>query len=189
MIRGKLTILREKRLEDAELDYKWRVDEELSALDATSPLRMSYSSYLRLVEDELRHPLPWSKRFAIETHAGKIIGNCMYYDIDTVKGQAELGVMIGDKDYWNMGYGTDAGTTLTNHIFNTTSFGRIYLHTLSWNIRAQKAFKKCGFTDINPVKRSGYDFRLMELIRDRWEQLNSNTTLSQDHSVGEPRSP
>lgn len=187
MIRGTLTVLREKRLEDAELDYKWRIDEELSALDATSPLRMSYSSYLRLIEDELRHPLPWSKRFAIETHDGKLIGNCMYYDIDTAKGQAELGIMIGDKDYWNMGYGTDIVTTLTSHIFNTTSFRRIYLHTLSWNIRAQMAFKKSGFIDVSPIRRSGYDFRLMELLRDRWEQLNNNATLLQDDSMGEPK--
>ncbi len=181
MIKGKLTVLREKRLEDAALDYEWRTDEELSALDATTPLRMSYSSYLRLIEDELRHPVPWSKRFAIETHDGKLIGNCMYYDIDTARGQAELGIMIGDRDYWNRGYGTDAVTTLTSHIFNTSSFGRIYLHTLSWNLRAQRSFQKCGFVTVKPVRRSGYDFILMELMKDRWEGLN-NGAISLDEA-------
>ena len=171
MIRGKLTVLREKRLEDAALDYEWRTDEELSALDATTPLRMSYSSYLRLIEDEIRHPVPWSKRFAIDTLDGKLIGNCMYYDIDLAKGQAELGIMIGDKDYWSQGYGTDAVNTLISHMFNTAYFGRIYLHTLSWNLRAQKSFQKCGFVIVKPVRRSGYDFILMELMKDRWEEV------------------
>ena len=182
MIRGELTILRGKRIEDAAMDYGWRTDEELAALDATTPLRMSYASYLRLIEDELRHPVSWSKRFAIETHDGKLIGNCMYYDIDTVKGQAELGILIGDRDYWNHGYGTDVVTTLTSHIFNTTSFGRIYLHTLSWNVRAQKSFKKCGFVVVEPVRKSGYDFILMELMKDRWEGLkNGDISLEEDN--------
>lgn len=186
MIRGELTILRDKRLEDAETDYAWRTDEELAALDATTPLRMSYSSYLRLIEDEIRHPVPWSKRFAIETRGGKLIGNCMYYDVDNVKGQAELGILIGDKDYWNQGYGTDVVTTLTSHLFNTTSFGRIYLHTLSWNVRAQKSFKKCGFVPVRQVKRSSYDFILMELLKERWEGLLSGS-ISLEEDATEPQ--
>ena len=175
MIRGEMTILREKRLEDAELDYAWRIDEELAALDATTPLRMSYSSYVRLIEDELRHPVPWSKRFAIETHEGKLIGSCMYYDVDTVRGQTELGIMIGDRDYWSRGYGTDVVNALVSHIFSSTSLNRIYLHTLTWNIRAQKSFGKCGFAPLRQVKRSGYEFLLMEIMRDKWESLRSET--------------
>ena len=184
MLRGDLTVLREKRLEDATADYEWRTDEELSTLDATTPLRMSYSSYLRLIEDEIRHPVPWSKRFAIETHDGKLIGNCMYYDIDTVKGQAELGILIGDRDYWSRGYGTDAVSTLTSHLFDTTSFGRIYLHTLSWNLRAQKSFKKCGFVAVKQERRSGYDFILMELMKERWEGLRSGSISLEDEDKG-----
>ena len=187
MIRGELTILRDKRLEDAEADYGWRTDEELAGLDATTPLRMSYSSYLRLIEDEIRHPVPWSKRFAIETHDGKLIGNCMYYDIDNVKGQAELGILIGDRDYWSRGYGTDVVTILTSHLFNTTSLGRIYLHTLSWNVRAQKSFKKCGFVTVRQVRRSGYDFILMELLKERWEGLLSGS-ISLEEDNEEPQS-
>ncbi|MBI4282348.1 MAG: GNAT family N-acetyltransferase [Chloroflexi bacterium] len=185
MIKGKLTILREKRIEDAPTDYQWRIDEELSALDATTPMRMSYASFLRMTEDELRYPATWSKRFAVETHDGKLIGNCMYYDIDTVKGQTELGIMIGDKEYWNRGYGTDVVKTLTGHIFSTTSFGRIYLHTLAWNVRAQKSFQKCGFVPVKNERRSGYDFILMELVRDRWEEMKDGATPLEDADKGE----
>ena len=161
LIKGELTVLRDKRIEDAEQDYKWRVDEELAALDATTPLRMTYASYARLIEDELRYPAPWSRRFAIETHDGKLIGNCMYYDIDNQRGQAELGILIGDRDYWSKGYGTDSVNALVGHIFTTTGLKRIYLHTLTWNVRAQKSFAKCGFVALREVRRSGYDFLLM----------------------------
>jgi RimJ/RimL family protein N-acetyltransferase len=176
LIKGELIQLREKMLEDAPTDYAWRTDVELSALDATTPLRMSYTSYLRLFEDELRHPVPWSKRFAVETHDGKLIGNCMYYDIDTPQGQAELGIMIGDKDYWDQGYGTDVVNTLMDHIFTTTALKRIYLHTLAWNLRAQRSFKKSGFVHLRQVRRSGYDFFLMELVKERWQELGNGRT-------------
>ncbi len=182
LIRGELTVLRDKRMEDAEQDYKWRVDEELAALDATTPLRMTYASYVRLIEDELRYPVPWSKRFAIETHNSKLIGNCMYYDVDNARGQAELGILIGDRNYWSKGYGTDVVNTLVSHIFTTTGLKRIYLHTLTWNLRAQKSFTKCGFVALREVRRSGYDFLLMELMRDRWESLEEERVAGKAES-------
>ena len=179
MINGELIFLRDKHIDDAERDFSWRVDEELSALDATSPLRMSYDNYLRMYQDELRYPVSWSKRFAVETHEGKTIGNCMYYDLDTSKQQTELGIMIGDKDYWSQGYGTDIVKTLLRHLFTTKSLNRIYLHTLTWNIRAQKAFEKCGFVSVKEVRRYGYDFLLMEIFKDDWEVLEQKASDNQ----------
>ena len=179
MINGELIFLRDKHIDDAERDFSWRVDEELSALDATSPLRMSYDNYLRMYQDELRYPVSWSKRFAVETHEGKTIGNCMYYDLDTSKQQTELGIMIGDKDYWSQGYGTDIVKTLLRHLFTTKSLNRIYLHTLTWNIRAQKAFEKCGFVSVKEVRRYGYDFLLMEIFKNDWEALEQKASDNQ----------
>lgn len=170
VIKGQNIFLREKRLEDAPLDYSWRLDDELSKLDATVPIRMSYSQYLRVYEDELSYPMSWSKRFAVETSDNKTIGNCMYYDIDLMRQQAELGIMIGDKAYWNQGFGTDVVNTLVNHIFSTTTINRVYLHTLDWNIRAQKSFGKSGFNPVKEVTRRGYNFILMELTKDSWEK-------------------
>ena len=173
MIQGRLITLREKHLDDAYQDYQWRIDEELATLDATTPLRMSYDNYLRLIEDELRRPVPWSRRFAIDTHDGKLIGNCMYYDIDTIRKQTEIGILIGDREYWNKGYGTDAVDTICRYIFESTDFKKIYLHTLIWNTRAQKSFGKSGFENVREVRKEGYDFLLMELLREKWENMNT----------------
>ena len=94
------------------------------------------------------------------------IGNCMYYDLDERRGQTELGIMIGDRDYWNGGYGTDAVVTLVEHIFKTiSSINKIYLHTLDWNDRARKSFAKAGFVEVRKVKRDGQNFVLMEMER------------------------
>ena len=170
LVKGEKIILREKGIDDAQDDYAWRVDEELARLDATRPLNMSYNDFLRYSKEEMNYPSPRSKRLAIDTLDGKHIGNCMYYDIDLRQGEAELGIMIGDREYWSKGYGTDSVNSLLDHIFTTTPITRVYLHTLEWNNRARSAFAKSGFREVKPVRRNGFDFIYMEVWRSEWER-------------------
>ena len=167
-LRGARIILRDKQIEDAEQDYIWRSDPEMASLDAAFPLTMSYDRFLKLAQDQMRYPTPGSHHFATETLDGKFIGNCMYYDLDSVKMQAELGIVIGARDDWSTAYGYDAVTTLLDHCFNEKMLERVYLHTLEWNKRAQRCFEKCGFTQVRPVRRMSHDFILMEVFREDW---------------------
>ncbi len=170
-IRGRKVVLRGKRIEDAEDDYRWRADEELAALDATSPLRISLQEFSRMYQGEVRHPTPWARRYAIDTHNGNHIGNCMVYDIDTASGAAELGIMVGEREYWDRGYGVDAMACLVEEALKLPAMGRLYLHTLVWNHRARRAFAKCGFREVREVRRGNRDFVRMETIREEWEAL------------------
>ena len=177
-LRGARVVLRDKRPEDAENDYRWRSDPELARLDAAIPLTMSFERYLKLFEDQMKYPTPGSHHYSIETLDGLFIGNCMYYDLDTVNREAELGIVIGDRDYWSDGYGYDAVTTLLDHMFTVRDLKRVYLHTLEWNNRAQKSFSKSGFNAVRPVRRMAHDFILMDVLRDDWfatreERLNA----------------
>lgn len=166
--RGKLVVIREKRVSDAWDDYSWRADQELARLDAAVPLRLPFADYLRIYSEELQVTPPSSRRLAIDTVDGKHIGNCMYYDIDSIRQQGEMGIMIGDRDYWGQGYGTDAVSTLVSHVFDDTPLRRLYLHTLDWNVRAQRCFEKCGFQSVRKVRRNAQGFLLMELYRTQW---------------------
>ena len=170
MSSGNKVTLRDKRLSDARNDYIWQTDPELAQLDATSLLTVSFPQYLLDYASQLHHSTPTNRRFAVETSSSKHIGNCTYYNINERRGEAELGIMIGDHNYWDKGYGTDAVTALVNRIFLETNFKRIYLKTLDWNTRAQNCFKKCGFTPCGHLQRDGYSFVLMEFHRDQWEE-------------------
>ncbi len=167
-LRGAKVVLREKRPEDAENDYIWRSDPELARLDAALPLTMTFDRYMKLFEDQLKYPTPGSHHFATDTFDGKYIGNCMYYDLDSVNLEAELGIVIGDREYWSNSYGYDAVVTLLDHMFTARKLKRVYLHTLEWNQRAQRCFSKSGFKPVKMVRRMGQDFILMEVLRDDW---------------------
>ena len=171
VLSGKKTILREKHMSDARDDYRWQSDPELAKLDATEPLNMSFAVYLLDYSIELKSLR--FKRFplAIDTADGKHIGNITLYDIDEKRSEAQLGILIGERDYWEKGFGPDAIDTLVDYTFRNTSLARLYLKTLDWNTRAQKAFVKSAFVPCGEMKRRPYNFLLMELTRERWEQL------------------
>ncbi len=174
VIRGEKVVIRGKRIEDAPDDYAWRTDAELAKLDASQSLRMSYRDFVRFSKDELLYSGGTSRRLGIDTFDGEHIGNCMYYDVDLRRGRAELGIMIGKREYWGKGYGTDAVAALLRHIFTSMSIDLVYLHTLEWNQRARQAFAKSGLRETVKVRRSGLDFVKMEIERSDWEAMRSS---------------
>ena len=170
MIDGSKVVLRNKRLSDARNDYEWQRDPQLAWLDAAPPIECTFDEYVTDYGSELFFPSSVRRSFAVETLDGKHIGNCVYYNIDEDKGEAELGIMIGDRDYWDGGYGADAVRALLEHIFRATTLSRIYLKTLVGNGRAQKCFQKCRFTPCGHLKKDGHKFLLMDLTRKRWQK-------------------
>ncbi len=167
--------LRDKSLADAPDDYAWGTDPELAHLDAAPLLTTSFARYLADYTYQLRYLPLIRHQFAIDTLEGKHIGNCVYYDVDETKGEAELGIMIGDRSCWDKGYGAEAVTTLVSYIFQQTSLKRIYLKTLQANNRARKCFQKCGFTPCGYLDRDGFSFLLMEIDRKQWQRQQTAT--------------
>ncbi len=167
-VEGRRVVLREKRVEDARDDYEWRTDPDLAIYDAVPPLRMAWEDFFRIYRDELRRPPPRQEVLAIEDpETGLHIGNCMYYDLDETRGQAEFGIMIGRREFWSQGYGRDAVAAMLRYIFHTRKVNRVYLHTLTWNVRAQKAFQSAGFSPVREVLRNGHTFLQMEIFREQ----------------------
>ncbi|MFA5316368.1 MAG: GNAT family N-acetyltransferase [Dehalococcoidales bacterium] len=182
---GDKTRLRVKIFADAERDYQWQTDNEITYLDASRPLRITFTQYLAEYLKTLSNPSPMRRFFAIETLDGEHIGNCTFYSIDRERGKAELGIMIGQREYWGKGYGTDAVNTMLGYIFNHTGLKRIRLKTLVSNIRARKCFLKCGFAACGQKNIEGYQFLLMEISHDRWLELagkSSATNTDVPHS-------
>ena len=67
---GRKIVLRKKRIEDAEEDYRWRTDPELAELDAAVVLRQPFDAFHRDYEHEFAAELPWVRRYAVDTLDG-----------------------------------------------------------------------------------------------------------------------
>jgi RimJ/RimL family protein N-acetyltransferase len=163
-VTGEKVSLRPRGIEDAADEYRWRTDEELCRLDATIPIELTYSDFLERYYVELEYP-GLTYTIAVDTLEGRHIGNCSLFNFDFLTGNAEVGLMIGEKEFWDQGYGRDALKIFLLHIFQTSNLNTILLRTLDWNKRAQACFIKCGFTPCGTMAKEGYNFIVMEIKR------------------------
>jgi RimJ/RimL family protein N-acetyltransferase len=188
MFVGKKVRMRPKRQKDAFQDYSWRKDPELVELDAATPVQMSYEEYAKGYVWELEHPAKHRRRFSIETMDGKYIGHCAFFDMDEERNDAQLGIMVADRNYWGKGYGTEAVKLLLEHGFNSLQLRTINLRSLDWNIRAHKSFLKSGFATVGERVEDGLNFVIMRITREEWEkhhELQTDITAGGEETASE----
>lgn len=105
-----------------------------------------------------------STNFAIEADE-KLIGTCGLFEIDETSRNCELGVSIGDKEYWGLGYGRDAVKILLDYAFRLRNFRRVWLEVHSENERAIRAYKACGFIEEGRLREHAWlDGRYVDVI-------------------------
>ncbi len=84
----------------------------------------------------------------IEAHTDdgwKAIGNTSLMNINWVDRNAEVGIFIGEKDYWNRGYGRETMKLMLRHSFASLNLHRVYLRVFDHNLRGIKAYERAGF--------------------------------------------
>lgn len=156
---GKKTILRKLREEDLENSLIWFNDPSVNKY-----LSQNFSKLSREQEIQWFKFIQKSKKdmvFAIDTKDKYIhIGNCGLHKINMIKKVCELGIVIGNKNYWNKGYGSDAVKNLTSYALDKLNFNSIRLNVYEYNIRAIKVYKNCGFKIIKILKNDHYYDRI-----------------------------
>lgn len=73
------------------------------------------------------------------------IGNIGIHGIERENGVATTGAVIGEKDCWSKGYGTEAKMLLLEYAFNTLNLRKIYSRVLAINPRSRAYSEKCGY--------------------------------------------
>ncbi len=164
--RGRRAVVRRKRLADAVDEYRWRSDAELARFDASRPVQAPFENFARNWSFDYRFTDVAGRSFAIDDEHGQHIGNVMYYNLNTERGEAEIGISIGERSHWSRGYGSDALEAAVRRVFGGSSLTRLVLHTLDWNDRAQKCFQKVGFEVSGTSWRDGNTFIVMEVFRE-----------------------
>ncbi len=104
--------------------------------------------------------------------SGKPIGLVGLYEIDGTARKAEMRIIIGDKNYWGKGYGTELTELITFYGFDRLNLNRVYLGVTSENAGACKAYEKAGYVYEGTLKddiyrnSSYYDSIRMAILRE-----------------------
>jgi len=194
MLKGEKVSLRAIEREDIPTFVRWLNDPEVCKY-LLMYIPMSIAEEERWFERQL--DAKDSKILAIETAEGFHIGNIGLHDIDWKSRRAELGIVIGEKAYWGLGYGTDAIKTALRFAFDEMNLHRVYLRVIDFNERAQRCYQKCGFQYEGRQREAHYhdgryhDMLIMGVLRDEYRAVQAEVTESQDAtpapSAGEPR--
>ncbi|MFZ1075171.1 MAG: GNAT family protein [Minisyncoccia bacterium] len=109
------------------------------------------------------------------------IGNIGLHNIELENGIATTGAVIGEKECWGKGYGTEAKMILLNHAFNTLNLRKIYSRVLALNPRSRRYSEKCGYTLIATLPDKHFrdgrfvDELVLEVNADTWRMLWEET--------------
>ncbi len=181
MIRGQRVILRAYREgftdEELRLQFSWSRDPEITRWSNSSPTSLSYSEFSQQIQYQATHQVD-RELFAILTSAeGRLIGRIGYFNMSRDRSEAEMGIVIGEKECWGQGYGRDAVLAFLRHVFNSPRLQRVYLFTLKENERARRAFAASGFREVGSTKRFSFEFGdyedvRMEITRQEWLDLH-----------------
>ncbi len=157
---------------DIPMLVKWKNDPEIADLVRGGPINTTFEAENRRYNRGLDEHS--TIRLIIETLWGKPIGFISVSDIDKDNHKAQIGMLIGEKDFWDRGYGSDSLVTLLDHLFGQQGFNRIGLEVFEYNLRAKKVYEKIGF-EVEGVQRQGlyrngryYDIFLMGILRENY---------------------
>ena len=77
------------------------------------------------------------------------IGNIKIDPINELDMSGELGILVGDKNYWGKGYGRESCKLIVQHCFNNINLCQINLGVHPKNKKAVKLYEKLGFRKDN----------------------------------------
>jgi RimJ/RimL family protein N-acetyltransferase len=163
--------------EDLPLFVEWLNDPEVrEGLMMYLPISLAQEE--KWFEEMLKRP-PDNQPLSIEVKQGDKwvkIGNMGLFDFNHKARSAEVGIMIGNREYWNQGYGTEAMTLLLKHGFETLNLNRIMLQVYEDNPRAIRCYEKVGLVHEGRLRKARYhngrywDVLNMGILREEWNQ-------------------
>ena len=142
MIHGVRVRLRAIERDDIPRFLKWLNDPGIRRY-LTMYLPLSRAQEERWFDQHLKNE--GSQVFAIETIEGEHIGSIGLHEINWKDRCANLGIFIGERDFWGQGYGADAIHALLTLAFDEMGLHRISLRVFDFNTRAIRCYQKCGF--------------------------------------------
>jgi RimJ/RimL family protein N-acetyltransferase len=172
MFTGSLVTLRPHSSADDDNAHRWLNDMEAARLLGDRYPRSRAATRPRVDVD--RMPSFDAVRFGVDTRDGRHIGWVNLFDTSPESRSAQLGVFIGEREYWSRGYGSQAVALALDFAFDEMNLHRVWLQVWSFNPRAIAAYRKLGFIEEARLRRDLYamgeyhEVIVMGVLEDEW---------------------
>ena len=173
---GKRVYLRALEKEDLIYIRKWSNDPEIRKLtgEVASISQADADRFLeRIYNDNTR------KWFVIVIKENdRVIGEAGLLRMFHAWRTTDISIIIGEKDAWGKGYGTEAILLLLDYAFRRLNFHRVAIGVVGFNEKAIRFWEKIGFKK-EGIQRDGYyykhkyhDFVMMSILEDEFRELH-----------------
>lgn len=171
MLSGKLVNLRAVEPSDYSLICRWLNEMDVMLYWGRPGNTVSLEEVARA--EQAQAVRGNSRKYIIETHEGRPIGQIDYYDLDWQNRSAWVSILVGESKYWGGGYGTNAMHTLLSYLFRQLGLHRVTLTAHESNARALRSYEKNGFVREGTLRDWAY-------FDGQWENGVIMSVLSRD---------
>jgi RimJ/RimL family protein N-acetyltransferase len=155
-----LITLRPVNFEDLEMLTKWNFDPDISKYFSQRP-ENDYNQQVKWLQNLLQSETK-RKFIIIDNETSIPIGIIGYMHIDSNNRNAEIGITVGNKNYWGKPHSKEALNACLQFGFEELNLHIIYSRVFENNLRAIRFFEKAGFTT-DGIKRDCF-FKENEFI-------------------------
>lgn len=165
MLYGKRVRLRAIEREDIPAFLRWFNDPEVRQW-LTSIQLLSRAKEERWFEEQLARTNDLILGIEVQVDQGwTLIGNIGLHGLDWKNRRATLGIVIGERDFWDKGFGTEAIEVLLRYAFLELGLHRVELEVFEENRRARRCYEKVGFREEGIRREAVFrDGRFQDLV-------------------------
>ena len=157
---------------------RWYADPDIAAMlrHDLSPMnaRQSQSYFETLILPLSARGFCWA---IIEAAEGRLLGTTALTEVTSRTRSALFRIVIGERDVWGQGFGTEATRLVCEEAFSTLGLLQVRLEVFQHNERAIATYDRVGFHEtgshVEFVRNRGIDLhvREMALQKDRYDEL------------------
>lgn len=168
---GERIYLSPRNSEDAQKFTEWLNDFETTDYLGRSNILTTLEGEKQYLEENIN---PEATFVIVTIEENKMIGTVSLEKIDWKNRNATLGIFIGDKDFRNKGYGTEAIKLILEYGFRYMNLHNVKLDLMEFNTRALKCYEKCGFKEYGRRRKCKfingkyYDIISMDILSDEF---------------------
>ncbi len=170
-------VLRQLTAEDSEVWFQNLSNDEIAELVGMEPLKTidEANEIIESFSDRFKERTGMAWAITLK-ESNEFIGTCSYEQIDNRNHSGEIGYDLL-KEYWGLGFMTEALRAIINYGFERFKLNRIEAHTASDNTASRNLLRRLGFSEEGTFRESSFyrgefkDDSYYSLLRREWREI------------------